>query len=229
MTLLSCRNVSKAFGRTPALTRVSLEVARGDIVGLSGPNGAGKSTLLRCISGILRPDSGWIRLAGLDISGAQAYRELKKNFHFSYLGPHSQLYNDLSISENLNLFASLLGVDNPEHCVETVCREFGISRQADKRVCECSQGIVRRAALARCFLGEPKLVLLDEPLANLDAVGRAAAIERFQVANQKGAALLVATHDERLLNQECTRVVHLTKGRLISRFPKFGQRLVGAV
>ena len=219
MTLLTCRNVSKAFGKTPALRSVSLKISAGELVGLAGANGAGKSTLLRCIAGLCRPDEGGIRLGGFDVLSAQGYRELRHCFRFSYLGSQSQLYNDLSLIENLRFHTSLLNLENPKDSVEKVISAFGLNRHVDKLVRECSQGIMRRAALARCFLGHPKLVLLDEPLANLDAASRAAAADFFSAASSRQTALLVSTHDGEFLNQNCTRVLCLKKGALLSEVP----------
>jgi heme exporter protein A len=199
-----------AFGRTIALDSLDLTLGDG-IFGVFGPNGAGKSTLLRVLAGLLRPSRGQIWLDGqpLAISDEALRRRI------GYVGHEPGLYENLSLSENLRLFAHLYGVAGSR--VDEVIEALGLNEKAAVPTAQLSAGWQRRAAVARATLHDPDLLLLDEPYANLDdhaaeLVGRA-----IQARRGPSRLTLVATHGARKLKAFADGGVMLRRGSLLTQ------------
>ncbi len=159
--MIELHGVRVAYGKTLALDDLTLSLHPG-ITGLFGPNGAGKSTMLRVIAGLLRPDRGTISFDArvLDIGDEDVRRQI------AYVGHATGLYRHLTVGENLLLFARLYGVD--EHHVARALAAVGLVDRESSRIDALSAGLKRRAAIARALLTDPKVLLLDEPYANLD-------------------------------------------------------------
>ena len=204
---ISLRQVVAVLGGFPALAGVDLEVAPGELVALVGPNGAGKSTVLRLCAGLVTVASGEAVVLGIDLArDARAVRH-----RVGLLGPSGGLYEDLTAEDNLRFFARASRLD--AQAVEAAAAHLGVTgRLAATPVSRLSTGQRRRVALAGLIARRPRLWLLDEPHAGLDAAGRDLLDEVLTGAVAAGATVLVASHDlDRTAALGC-RHVHLAGG-----------------
>ena len=164
----------RVYGDRAALDDVTLETAAGDSLVVLGPNGAGKTTLLRILATLLRPTGGEVTILGCKLPD-EAWKLRGK---IGYLGHEPLLYRDLSGRENLRFHAKMYGITGARAAerIEALLDAVGMARRADEPVHTLSRGMTQRVAVCRAVLHEPELLLLDEPLANLDP-GAAAAVE----------------------------------------------------
>lgn len=187
---ISLRQVVAVLGGFPALAGVDLEVAPGELVALVGPNGAGKSTVLRLCAGLVTVASGEAAILGVDV--ARDPRAVRRQV--GLLGPTGGLYEDLTAGDNLRFFARASRLDPA--AVDAAAAHFGVTgRLASTRVSLLSTGQRRRVALAALVARRPRLWLLDEPHAGLDAEGRDLLDGVLAGAVAAGATVVVATHD----------------------------------
>ncbi len=166
--MLVARNLKKKYKSREVLRGVSLEVRRGEIVGLLGPNGAGKTTTFRCLIGFVIPDEGTIELDSRDITYLKPYERAKLGLAF--LPQEPSIFGDLTVEENIYMFAELLFGDREIAYTKTldVLIEFDLLRLKDQKAASLSGGERRRLEIARLFLKRPKYLLLDEPFAGVD-------------------------------------------------------------
>ncbi|MDD2943557.1 MAG: ABC transporter ATP-binding protein [bacterium] len=217
-TVVDLEAVSKRYGRVRALQHVSLTVQAGERVALFGDNGAGKSTLLRLLAAAARADEGEIKLFSLPLTDYYSRSsKIRQSHSIGYQAGAAFFYSHLSVRENLHLYASLRGLSDPGQAVQLEMDRFSITHFAGKRISECSQGMARRAMLARAFLGQPSLLLLDEPTLGLDRSSCEALVRAvFSLLQLKpGTAVLFASHDERFIERLATRVIELKEGRIV--------------
>jgi ABC-type multidrug transport system ATPase subunit len=179
-------DVSRAFGRRRALSRVSLRVDQGQILGILGPNGAGKSTLLAILATLLRPTSGDVRYGALTATDGAALRA-----RIGVLGHDLFLYPELTARENLEFFASAHGLPHPAEAARTALTRAALDERADDPVSAFSRGMRQRVALERALIHGPRLVLLDD-----------------------GAMVIVATHDLDLADGLLDHALFLRDGRV---------------
>lgn len=183
--------MSRRFGAHEVLRAVDFTLEPGGRVGLHGPNGSGKTTLLRCVAGTLEPSDGRILVGAHEAGSVEARRLLGAS-----LSQERSFYQRLSGHANLLFFARLryAGKKSAAAAVESIIEELEIREIAVERVDRCSAGMVQQLAFARALIGEPAVLLLDEPTRSLDedAVGRLwGALDR-----RRGTALVVATHND---------------------------------
>lgn len=209
--MLEIRHLTKRFGSMQALDGVSLDVRAGEVVGLLGRNGAGKTTLLRLAAGFLAPTGGCIRVGGLDLfSESLAARRL-----LGYLPEGCPLYEDPTVDEYLRFRGRLKGLAGRrlKRRVREIEDRCGLEMLRHTQIGRLSQGQRLRVGLADAVVNEPALLILDEPLAGLDAVQVREA--RTLIAGTAGqAAVLIATHLLAEAEQLCTRFVMLEAGRI---------------
>src|SRR5437763_9273418 len=161
-----CDGLVRRFGERPALAGIDLRVGPGEVVLVTGPNGSGKTTLLRLLATVLRPTEGLAAVYGHELPAeAKAVRPL-----VGYAGHEALVYPGLTAAENLRLYAALYGV--ADDGVGQALERVGLSRRAGDRAAELSRGMRQRLSPARAPLHGPRLLLLDEPTAGLDAEGR---------------------------------------------------------
>lgn len=197
--MIEVQNVSKAFGHLTVLRRLTLSVRSGEKVLLLGANGSGKSTLLKVMAGLSRVDAGTVT------------RESSK---VAFVSHHLFLYGRLTVRENLSLFAALEGAGGAEDVLE----RFQLKDIADRAVSTLSKGNQARVGIARAFVGNSELILLDEPTSNLDEQATnllLSAIARRGEESGGRASVIFATHDIYRVSGMATRVVVLDRGGIL--------------
>ncbi len=207
---LTIDDVSRHYGRRPALSHVSLTLTRGELVAVLGPNGAGKSTLLGVLATLITPSSGVVRYGGH--TAAEGGTALRRQVGF--LSHELQLYSELTARENLEFVASLYDLDDPERLAAEALERAGLGSRGDDVVEGFSRGMRQRLALERSLLHRPRLVLLDEPFTGLDEPAARNLGERLQSLRVERRIVMVATHDLELVDGLVDRAVVLQNGRM---------------
>jgi putative ABC transport system ATP-binding protein len=202
---------------TTALSDVTLDIEAGEFVAIMGPSGCGKSTLLNVIGMIDTPDGGSYRFAGEELAGrseSQLTEFRKRNIGFIFQA--FNLIDDLSVQENVEL--PLLYQDMPRarrrDRVREVLELVGLSNRAGHKPGELSGGQQQRVAAARAVVGDPRLVLADEPTGNLDSRNGEEVMQMLEVLNQAGTTILMVTHSPSH-GERAGRIVHMLDGRIV--------------
>jgi ABC-type multidrug transport system ATPase subunit len=197
---VSLVNVSKFFGRFPALLGITTAFRSGEVCALLGGNGSGKSTLLRIIAGLARPSDGSVQL---------------ETPQLGYMAHASMLYDEMSGIENLQYAATLYGIPAGDHCAAAM-QSVGLDPALPRLVRDYSQGMRQRLSLARAIIHDPELLLLDEPFSNVDASSAAQMLEVLGRLKARGKTLLIVTHQPELLRILADRSLVLAAGRIAS-------------
>ncbi len=200
---LAIHNVSRAYGSLLAVDDVSFQVGAGQIVGLVGPNGAGKTTVMRCMVGLLRPGSGTVLVAGHDLAVESG--EAKRACGFVPETP--DLFEYLTVADHLEFMARLYDVPNPEQAIAAARDPLGLSEIADKLPEQLSAGMRQRLALGCALVATPKLLVLDEPLTNVDPIGARTIKDELRRRAQEGMGVLLSSHMLPLIEELADRVV----------------------
>lgn len=203
--------MTKRFGSTVAVSELSLAVVRGEMFGLIGPDGAGKTTSIRTICGLLRADSGSVRVLDLDPVGD--HRRLTSSV--GYLSQHFSLYGDLSVDENIAFFAEIHGVGNYAARRDRLLALTRLAPFRERLASRLSGGMKQKLALACTLVHEPALILLDEPTTGVDPVSRREFWKLLSEFLAQGITIVMATPylDEA---ERCSRVAMLHEGRLLA-------------
>jgi sodium transport system ATP-binding protein len=203
----------KRFGPVAAVDGVSLTVSAGEVVGLLGPNGAGKTTTLRMLAGILTPDAGRVCVRGLDIHE----RPLDAKRRLGFLSGDTQLYQRLTTREVLRYFGRLYGM--ADALIETrtaqLVEDLEMGEFAGRPCGTLSSGQKQRANIARAFLHEPDLLVLDEPTVALDVISGQFIVESIRQQREAGRAILFSTHIMSEAEYLCDRILLLHRGHII--------------
>jgi heme exporter protein A len=180
------------YGVRPVLRGIDLELARGESLAVLGANGAGKTTLLRVLAGLLRPRSGEVRILGEPLPGTPSLRS-----RVGLVMHEGGFYADLSARENLMFFAAIAGLPRGarEARVVLALEEVDLGAAADRRAGEFSRGMKQRLAIARALLGDPELLLLDEPFSGLDRQGARGISELLAARRAAGTSLVMVLHE----------------------------------
>lgn len=208
MTALAIEGVWKFYGDFPALRDISFSVEPGSCVALLGRNGAGKTTLLKILAGLSRPAKGHVKLFGQDAT------ERSSRASIGVLGHGIGIYEELSAIENLRLFAGLYGLPEPERRAMEWLERTGLERVKDGLVREFSRGMRQRLAVARAFLHNPRLLLLDEPFTALDDRAIAVLQTVLRDALAEGRTVLMSTHQLREALELASHVALINRGKL---------------
>jgi heme ABC exporter ATP-binding subunit CcmA len=209
-TSLTFSNVSRNFGRRRALSNVSLSVEAGQVLALLGANGSGKSTLLSIAATLLDVSSGEVRYG--TATAREAGAPLRRCV--GLLGHDLYLYPELTAAENLRFFADLYGLDRAERRVADALASAALEDRAHDPVSSYSRGMRQRLALERALLHDPRLVLLDEPFTGLDDPSSSALRERLSRVRQRGAIVILTTHELEAIDTVVDAVCVLSKGRI---------------
>jgi ABC-2 type transport system ATP-binding protein len=210
--IIQIQNLHKNFGKVSALKGISLEIEPG-VFGLLGPNGAGKTTLLRILLGLIRPDTGWARIFGHDCS-SQSLQIRKK---LGYLGEDQRFYEYMKGSEYLEFIGSIKGLTREEvkSQVEEVLERVKLSEQGRRKIKEYSQGMKQRLGLAQTLIGNPRIVMLDEPTSNLDPIGRYEFLKIIKEIGENGVMVILSSHILGEVEQVCDSLAFLNEGRVV--------------
>jgi branched-chain amino acid transport system ATP-binding protein len=223
--LLKIRDLTKQFFRLSALSRVSLTVERGDLLGVIGPNGSGKTTLFNCITGVLRPTSGHVHFNGEEITGLSADRVYRRGIARTF--QLIQLFPEMTVLENLLLAGqerqgTLLG--------RLVRREDGAARDRALKLLQflgllgfqehlaaaLSYGQQKLLDFGMALMSRPEVILLDEPLAGVNPTMIAALVGHIQALNAEGHTFVVIEHNMEVVMSLCRRIVVLSQGERIA-------------
>jgi ABC-type multidrug transport system ATPase subunit len=208
--VIDVRGLRKNFGDRSVVDGLTLQVAEGEICGFLGANGSGKTTTIRMLCGLLVPDGGSGTCLGHDIvREAPLIRR-----QVGYMTQKFSYYEDLTVFENLDLVASVYEMRNGRAAVREIMERMGLADRAKQLAGQLSGGWKQRLALAACVLHQPKLLLLDEPTAGVDAKARREFWDLIHDMAGEGLTVLVSTHymDEA---ERCKRIVYLAGGRIV--------------
>lgn len=209
MNIIELRGVKKHYHAKTALDGIDIAVREGDSITIFGPNGSGKTTLLKIISGIMSPTEGKVFYNNKVYSESDIKRET------FYLGHKTSLYNALTVSENMNFICRLFSLNPGEESVENVLREHGLWERRKDPVNELSQGMKKRLALAKGFLMNPRIFILDEPFTGLDLRWRYSILSKIKNLKGQGKFLILSTHLVEEGYELADYVAFLHKGRFL--------------
>lgn len=211
--ILVAEGLDKSFGSVHAVQDASLRVGAGEILGLLGPNGAGKTTILRMIAGILAPDSGRVFVNGLDM----AERPLEAKQAIGFHSGDTQLYQRLTAREALTYFGRLYNMpgDRLKARVEELIDQLEMRSFCDRPAGTFSSGQKQRANIARAFLHEPQLLILDEPTNALDVISGQFIVQSIKREKAAGRAVIFSTHIMGEAEYLCDRICLLHRGRIV--------------
>jgi ABC-2 type transport system ATP-binding protein len=208
-------DLTRTYGAAVAVDRLSFEVQAGEIVGLIGPNGAGKTTTLRTLAGILRPTTGSVRIDGFDIgSDAAAAIEAKRRLAFMPDEPH--LFEYLTVEEHLRLVARLYDVADFDARARALVAELELNGKERSLPGELSRGMRQKVVIACGLVRQPSVLLFDEPLTGLDPRGIRSMRETIVARGRAGAAILLSSHLLHLVEEVCTRVIIMDRGKKVA-------------
>lgn len=207
---IDVHGLCKSFGKRLVVSGLDLRVPEGEICGFLGGNGSGKTTTIRMLCGLLKPDAGGGQCLGLDVIAQSAEIRLQ----VGYMTQRFSFYGELTVRENLDFVARLYQLPNRVKVVADTMERMALSNRADQFARNLSGGWKQRMALAACVMHRPKLLLLDEPTAGVDAKARREFWDLINDMAAEGMTVLVSTHymDEA---ERCKRVVYLSGGRLV--------------
>jgi ABC-2 type transport system ATP-binding protein len=209
--IIRASGIGKKFGATQALKDISFEVLNGEVFGFIGPDGGGKTTLFRIIATLLLPDEGELNVLGSDCR--TGFRELRKNI--GYMPGRFSLYQDLTVEENLNFYATVFGTTVTEN-YELIADIYSHIEPFKKRLAgKLSGGMKQKLALSCALIHKPPLLVLDEPTTGVDAVSRSEFWEMLRKLRQHNITILVSTPymDEAM---KCDRVALIQDGKILS-------------
>jgi ABC-2 type transport system ATP-binding protein len=207
-SIVETRELTKHYGRLPALTACTLSVGRGEVFGLLGPNGSGKTTLLRLLMGFLRPTRG-----AATIDGRDCYRDcVAVHARVSYLPGDVRLVRGMKGRDVLSFFARLRGQSSLTRSIQLAAR---LGLDLSRRVSQSSTGMRQKLALAAVLAADVPLLILDEPTSNLDPTVRGTILATIRDAKSAGRTVIFSSHVMSEVEQVCDRVVILRNGQLV--------------
>jgi len=197
-----------SYGEHEAVKGISFEIAAGEIFGFLGPNGAGKTTTIKMLTGQLRPKSGSVHILGREVGRDDPQTQA----HIGVCFEEKNLYEAMSGEENLRFFAALYGVDGLD--TQALLGRVGLADRGKDRVGSYSKGMRQRLMVARAILHQPLVLFLDEPTDGLDPVSSVAIRAVIREEAQRGAAVLLTTHDMWEADELSHRVAFINEGQL---------------
>jgi ABC-2 type transport system ATP-binding protein len=215
--MLELQNLCRSFRGIPAIENVSFTVASGEIAGFLGPNGAGKSTTIKIITGLLRPNDGRVLFEGRDVRDDMvAFRAA-----FGYVPEEAHLYNYLSGLEYLQLVGRLRGLGEPliEAKATRLLRLLHLDSWQYTPISSYSKGMRQRVLIAAALLHDPKLLIFDEPLSGLDVASARLFKDLVELLAAEGKAVIYISHVLEVVEQICSRVIVIAKGRILADAP----------
>ncbi|MFU8794917.1 MAG: ABC transporter ATP-binding protein [Dethiobacteria bacterium] len=198
------------YGKLQAVKDISFKVYPGEILGFLGPNGAGKSTTIKVLTGQLPLKGGKAQILGRDIGRDDSEMQA----HIGVTFEEKNLYLEMTALENLNFFASLFGIRNPGSL--EALKRVGLANRARDRVSQYSKGMRQRLMIARAFINKPSVLFLDEPTDGLDPVTASAIRKTIKEEAERGAAVLLTTHNMFEADELSNRVAFINEGEIVA-------------
>ena len=210
--MIAVEGLTKLYGDVAAVSDLSFVVRPGEVMGLVGPNGAGKTTALRCMSGIIPPTSGRIVIDGLDL------REdpLSAKQHLSFFPDEPRLFDYLTVRQHLEFTARLYKVRDAGERSERLLETLEMTEKAGALPTELSRGMKQKVALACGFLHQPRAMFFDEPLTGLDPLAIRRTKDLIVQKSREGVAIIISSHLLHLLEEVCSHVLILKRGKKIA-------------
>ena len=211
--MIQVKNVTKKYGKFTAIDNISFEVKDGEVVGLLGPNGAGKSTTMNMITGYIEPTEGTIIIDNYDISK----RPKKAKKEIGYMPEGVPLYTDMTVKEFITYMAEIKKIDKKERKekVEKIIEETGLKEVEKKITKNLSRGYKQRVSLAGALVGEPKILILDEPTVGLDPK-QITEIRKLIKDLGKKHTIILSSHILSEVSQICQKVIIINKGKIVA-------------
>ncbi len=209
--ILETAGLGRRFASRWALVGVSLRLAEGAALLVTGRNGSGKSSLLRVLSTAIRPTRGSARVAGFDVVTQRS--DVRR--HVAYLSHQLHVYEALTVAENLRIAERFLGPSRSRPGLDELLARVGLEGRGDDPVSILSAGLRRRLALARVLLRDARVLLLDEPYAQLDTTGFQLVDSVVRGARERGATVVLVTHVLEGARELCDRAIRLDAGRIV--------------
>ena len=211
--MIEVENVSKLFGNVRAVDGISFSIQTGEIVGLLGPNGAGKTTTMRMISGFLEPDSGTVKIDGLDVLKNPVETKRK----IGYMPESAPMYSDMIVADYLKYIAEIEGRNPAEKCRE-LAEVCGLKEVMHKNIGELSRGNRQRVGLAHALMGNPEILILDEPTSGLDP-NQVLEVRNLIKQIGKTHTVIISTHILSEVEMLCGRVIIISGGKKVADSP----------
>lgn len=209
---IAAHGLRHAYGDRLAVDDVSVEVRAGEVLGLLGPNGAGKSTVIKCLTGQLRPDAGAVQVLGVDL----LHRPDRVQGRIGVCFEEKNLYGDMSARENLRFFGRLFGLRLGRDDVDAMLERVDLTGRGTERVDGFSKGMKQRLMIARSLVNRPDVLFLDEPTDGLDPVSARAIRRIIHEEAERGAAVLLTTHDMFEADRLADRLAFINQGRILA-------------
>lgn len=212
--MIEFHKVKKSYGKRIAVNHLDISVKKGSCFGLLGPNGAGKSTMMKLIAGIIGPDSGEIKVMGLNMK--KETEEIQQKI--GYVPQAITLYEELSAIDNLRFFGELAGVtsDELQNRIHDVLKKTGLADRGKDEVRTYSGGMKRRINIAVALLHQPDLLILDEPTVGIDPQSRNLIFELIRSLHQQGMTIIYSTHYMEEVEALCDEIAIVDNGNVIA-------------
>ncbi|MGP8331909.1 MAG: ATP-binding cassette domain-containing protein [Methanosarcinaceae archaeon] len=212
MNAIEVNNLTKQFGDFTAVDHLDFEVENGEIFGFLGPNGAGKTTTARMLTGIIKPDSGLIKIKGIDIQR----NPIKAKQIIGVVPELSNAYTDLSAWHNLQFMAQLYGIPKKKSTkrAEKLLVKFDLYEWKDHKVKTFSKGMKQKLILAMSLMNDPEILFLDEPTSGLDVRSSRLIKDMVLELNKEGKTIFLTTHDMEEANQLCNKIAVINHGNI---------------
>ena len=211
-TTLEIIGLSKIYNQKEAVKNVSFKVKKNEIIGILGPNGCGKTTTIGMILGLLKPSKGKILINGIEMEKKRV--ELLK--HLNFISPYIELPKKLTVKQNLEVYGRLYDVKNLTEKIDSLSEKLRLNKIINKITGELSSGQKNRVSLAKSIINDPMVLLLDEPTASLDPETGdfvRSFLENYQ--KEKGASILLASHNMSEVERLCSSVLMMNEGSII--------------
>ena len=211
--MIEVKNVTKRYGSITAVDNINFEIKEGEIIGLLGPNGAGKSTTMNMITGFIEPTDGQIIVEGFDISK----KSKKAKRQIGYMPEGVPLYSELTVKEFVTYMAELKKVDRKakKEKVQKIIKETGLDDVQNKLIRNLSRGYKQRTSMAGALVGDPKILILDEPTVGLDPK-QITEIRALIKDLGKTHTVIISSHILSEISQICTKVIIINKGKIVA-------------
>jgi ABC-2 type transport system ATP-binding protein len=211
--LIEARELRKRFGAINAVDGISLEVAKGEVLGFLGPNGAGKSTTMKMLTGFLEPDSGSAWIGGISV----AERPIAAKAKLGYMPEGAPAYGDMTTRRFLEFIAEVRGFEGnaAKRCVTAAVEKAALESVLEQKIDTLSKGYKRRVGMAQAILHDPQVLIMDEPTDGLDP-NQKHHVRKLITEMAKDKAIIVSTHILEEVEAVCSRAVIINKGRIVA-------------